>query len=134
MEQIKEIEEKKDELERNLVEFATSIEEACFELKTRIAARHGITDEEPSAVSEANFNLNYTECTSQKLGTFEVAEQKANLQEKWTRAFNILKKNNSTISNRYHGKGYAYSYWLYGKNNERIYRQKLKQKNEEKNT
>jgi hypothetical protein len=128
--QIKEIEEKKDDLERDLLDFATTIEDACFELKRRIAARHGVTDEEPPTVSEANFNLNYTEVTSPKLGTFEIAEEKTNPTEKWTRAHNILKQNNATISTRYHGNNYTYSYWLY---NGKIYRQKLKQNKEAQN-
>ena len=74
------------------------------------------------AVSEKNFNLNYSEFTSQKLGTFEIAENKGNITEKWNRAFNILKNANATISSRYHNEGYGFSYWLY---NNRIYRQKL---------
>jgi hypothetical protein len=121
--QIKEIEEKKDELETDLLEFATTIEDACFEFKRKIAARHGVTDEEASAVSESNFNLNFTEAHTQKLGTFEVAEEKANPPEKWTRALNILKQANAKIDSRYHGDNYSFSYWLY---NGRIYRQKLK--------
>ena len=121
--QIKEIEETKDDLERNLLAFATTIEDACFELKRNIAARHGVTDEEPLIVSEDHFDLNYKQVTSQKLGTFEITEEKANPPEKWTKAHNILKQNNSTISNRYHGTNYVFSYWLY---NKKIYRQKLK--------
>ena len=124
--QIKEIEETKDDLERDLLAFATTIEDACFELKRRIAARHGVTDEEPLIVSEDNFDLNYTEVTSQKLGTFEITEEKANPPEKWTKAHYILKQNNSTISNRYHSTNYVYAYWLY---NKKIYRQKLKRQN-----
>ena len=128
--QIKEIEEKKDDLERDLLDFATTIEDACFELKRRIAARHGVTDEELPTVSEAKFNLNYTEVTSPKLGNFEIAEEKTNPTEKWTRAHNILKQNNATISTRYHGNNYNFSYWLY---NGKIYRQKLKQNKEAQN-
>jgi len=80
-------------------------------------------DEIPAAVSEANFDLKTKEYTSQKLGTFEVAEEKGNIPEKWNRAFNILKNANATISSRYHGEKYTFSYWIY---NSRIYRQKLK--------
>jgi hypothetical protein len=75
------------------------------------------------AVSEENFNLNYSEFTGQKLGTFEVAEKQENNPEKWNRGFNILKNANASISSRYHGENYAFSYWIY---NSQIYRQKLK--------
>ena len=119
-----------EQQEANLVDFVTAIETACFDFKQTIAQKHGITDREAPAASEINFNLNFKEFTTQKLGTFEVTEEKENSLEKWTRALNILKQNQSTISTRYHGEGYVYSYWLYGKNLDRIYRQKLKQNNE----
>jgi len=115
-----------EQLEANLVDFVTAIETACFDFKQRIAQKHGITEEAP-AVSEINFNLNFKEFSTQKLGTFEVTEEKTNPPEKWIRALNILKQNNATISSRYHGESYVYSYWLYGENLDRIYRQKLKQ-------
>jgi hypothetical protein len=83
-EQIKEITENRDELEADLLEFATAIESACLDFKRKIAERHGVFDEEAPAVLEANFDLNYTEYASQKLGTFEVAEN-----------------------------NYSFSYWLY---------------------
>jgi hypothetical protein len=112
-----------DELELDILNFANAIEAACVDLKQRIARRHGVADEGAPAVSELNFGLSYTEYTSQKLGTFEVAEEKGSIPEKWSRAHNILKQANATISSRYHGENYAYSYWLF---KDRIYRQKLK--------
>ena len=112
-----------EKLEADLVDFVTAIESACFDFKQRIAQKHGVADQEGSIVSEINFNLNFSEFNTQKLGTFEVAEEKDNTPDKWNRAHNILKQKNSTISTRYHGKDYVYSYWLY---NGKIYRQKLK--------
>jgi dTDP-4-dehydrorhamnose reductase len=112
-----------EKLEADLLELVTAIETACFDFKQKIAQKHGVTDRKAPAVSEANFNLNFTEAHTQKLGTFEVAEENANPTEKWTRALNILKQANATISSRYHGENYSFSYWLY---NGRIYRQKLK--------
>jgi len=120
---LKELEEKNEELEADLLDLVAAIEGACVDFKRKIAKRHGVVDEEAPAVSEANFDLNYTEYTSQKLGTFEVAEEKGSLREKWSRALNILKQANATISSRYHGENYTFSYWTY---NSRIYRQKLK--------
>jgi len=112
-----------EKLEADLLNLVSAIESACFDFKQRITQKHDISNQEASAVSEANFNLNYTEVTSPKLGIFEIAEEKDNPKEKWTRALNILKQNNATISTRYHGNNYNFSYWLY---NDRIYRQKLK--------
>lgn len=86
--------------------------------------------EKQSSFWETDYNLNFKEFTTQKLGTFEVTEEKSNLPEKWIRALNILNQNNATISSRYHKEDYIYSYWLYGENHDRIYRQKLKQNNE----
>ena len=111
-------------IEEDVIDFCNAIEAAAVNLKQRIAERHGITKEETKPeVSENSLNLNYTEYTSQKLGTFEVAEEKDNTPENWTRAFNILKQANATISSRYHGDDYQFSHWLYA---DRIYRQKLK--------
>ena len=112
-----------DLFEADIMNFCTAIEAACVDLKQRIAERHGIIKEAKSTVSEENFSLKYTEHTSQKLGTFEVAEEKGNILEKWTSAFNILRQSNATISYRYHGENYSHSYWIW---NSKIYRQKLK--------
>lgn len=112
-----------EKLEVDLLELVTAIESACFNFKQKLAEKHGITDQELPTVLEANFKLNYTEYNSQKLGTYEVAEKNDNIPEKWNRALNILKQANATISSRYHGNNYNFSYWLY---NGRIYRQKLK--------
>ena len=112
-----------EKLEADLLNLVSAIESACFDFKQRIIQKHDISDQEALAVSENNFNLNFTEVTSPKLGIFEIAEEKDNSTEKWTRAHNILKQNNATISTRYHENNYNFSYWLY---NDKIYRQKLK--------
>jgi len=64
-----------EQQEANLVDFVTAIETACFDFKQTIAQKHGITDREAPAASEINFNLNFKEFTTQKLGTFEVTEK-----------------------------------------------------------
>jgi hypothetical protein len=80
-----------------------------------------------SAVNELNFiTLKFEGQQGAKLGDYEVAYKQNNLPEKWQAAFNILNLNNATISSRYHGESYQYSYWIYGEN--KIYRQKLKEK------
>lgn len=77
--------------------------------------------------NEANFmTLKYEAQKGTKLGEFEIAHKKANLDDKWQTAFTILRNSNSTIEDRYHGIDYQYSYWLYG--SDKIYRKKLQPK------
>jgi hypothetical protein len=61
-----------------------------------------------------------------KIGGYDLAFKQNNLESNWNSAYNVLKQNNSTINDRYHGKDYIFSYWLYGEG--KIYRQKLKAK------
>lgn len=79
-----------------------------------------------NVVSEDTFSiLKFEAQKGSKLGDFEVSYKANNIEEKWVQAFNVLSKANATIKDRYHGKGYQFSYWLYGEN--KIYRQKLKE-------
>ncbi len=81
--------------------------------------------EEKTAVNEEIFSiLKFDLQQDTKLGEFEVAYQQNNIAEKFQHAFEVLSKSNATIQSRYHGKEYAYSYWVYGEG--KIYRQKLK--------
>jgi len=68
--------------------------------------------------------LKFEEQKGAKLGTFEIANQNSNTVNAWKTPFDELGKANATIKDRYHGKNYEYSYWLYGEG--KIYRQKLK--------
>jgi len=104
-----------------LVEYFVKVIDAANEALEHLTPQE-IKEQAPS-VLEANFDLNFTEYAGQKLGAFEVAEKNGSIPEKWTRCFNILKQANATISSRYHGENYAFTYWLY---NGKIYRQKLK--------
>jgi hypothetical protein len=80
-----------------------------------------------AAVLELNFTtLRFEAQQGAKLGEYEIAYKQNNLQDKWQSAYNILRNSNATIKDRYHGEGYQHSYWLYGE--DKIYRQKLKQK------
>lgn len=82
---------------------------------------------ERAAVKEETFTiLKFEAQQGAKLGKFDVAHKASDLQDKWNNAYNILRNSNATINNRYHAKGYIYSYWLYGE--DKIYRQKLKPK------
>lgn len=85
------------------------------------------TSKTPAAVQEITFStLKFEVQQGARLGEFEIAYKQNNLPDKWQSAYNILRINNSTIKNRYHGDTYQYSYWLYGE--DKIYRQKLKPK------
>ena len=81
----------------------------------------------PIAVKELTFGiLKFETQQGAKLGEFEVAYKAANIADKWTPAYNVLRNSNATIKNRYYDRGYAYNYWLFSE--DRIYRQKLKPK------
>jgi hypothetical protein len=85
------------------------------------------TSKTPAAVQEITFStLKFEVQQGARLGEFEIAYKQNNLPDKWQSAYNILRINNSTIKDRYHGETYQYSYWLYGE--DKIYRQKLKPK------
>ena len=110
--------------EADILDFCNAIEAAVFNLKHRIVERHDTTKEEAKpAASEKNFNLTYTQHTGIKLGEFQIADEKDNHSDNYMRALNILKQNNANISDRYHGKDYEFSYWLY---DGKIFRQKYR--------
>lgn len=112
------------------VEFMTKLRDACQIIAD--AANEYIKSVsspqlELTAVQELTFTtLKFEVQQGAKLGDFEVAYKQNNLPDKWQSAYNILRNNNSTIKDRYHGDTYQYSYWLYSE--DKIYRQKLKPK------
>ena len=107
-----------------LLEYLNAAEAGIAAAKQRIKEKKGLRDQQSAAVLEATFDcLKFEAARGEKLGDYETASKKNNVSEKFQTAFNILSQSNSTISNRYHGQGYAYAYWLYG---DRIFRQKLK--------
>jgi hypothetical protein len=76
------------------------------------------------AVREETFtSLKFEEQTGARIGKFGVAYEKSNIPDHWNSAFNILRKNNATIKDRYYGEEYEFTYWLY---ENKIYRQKRK--------
>ena len=116
-------EEKLEKIIEAILNNANAQEAAAVDLKRRIAEIVGV--KELSTVKEETFTiLKFEKQQDAKIGEYEVAYKPNNLPEKFQPAFNILSKSNATISSRYHGGGYAYSYWLYGES--KIYRQKFK--------
>lgn len=116
-------------LRRNALQFEV---EQIDELLNRIGAYKGFEDaekketaaEKKTAVLEETFTvLKFDVMQGAKIGEYEVAYKASNIAEKWTSAYDVLRNSNATIKDRYYGKGYSFSYWLY---NEKIYRQKLK--------
>jgi len=102
------------------LDFLDALEAGIVNARQHIAEHKGVT-----AVKEDTFNiLKFDKQEGSKIGEFEVAYERNNLPEKWTPAYSILRKNNATISSRYHGDGYLYTYWLYGEG--KIYRQARK--------
>ena len=72
-----------------LVELLVKLRDAASE------ALDSLTPEEikeQQAVSEANFDLAFTEYSSPKLGTYEVTDEKANNKEKFLRALKMWLK------------------------------------------
>ena len=109
----------------DLLDYLTAQEAAIVALKMQIAKLFGPAKEDVAVKEETFTCLKFEPQKGEKLGDFETATQKNNIPDKWNSAFNILRKDNSTINNRYHGEGYQFSYWIYG---DRIFRQVLKRK------
>jgi len=121
-------------IERDTCQFK---KERIDELLNKIGEVKGFADSEKlkqppvkagsAAVLEQTFStLRFEAQQGAKLGDYEIAYKSGNWEDKWRPAYNILRNSNATIKDRYHGQGYAYSYWLYGE--DKIYRQKLKPK------
>lgn len=77
-----------------------------------------------AVVKEENFSiLKFEDKKGSRLSEYGIAYRNGNIPGNFDRAFNILQKANATISIRYHGEEYSFTYWLY---KEAIYRQKKK--------
>jgi hypothetical protein len=112
-----------EEILEIIVDYANAQEAAAVNLKHRIAELVGV--KEAVVVKEETFTiLKFEKQQGARIGEYEVAYKANNLEDKWVQAYNILRRNNTTIADRYHGEGYVHSYWLYGEG--KIYRQKLK--------
>lgn len=102
-----------------IVDFANSIEAACVQLKRYIGEVHGI-----AAKEETFLSLKWEKRSGDKLKDYEVTSKILNSgNDTFQRCFNILKRNNAVISNRFRESGWGHAYWLYG---EYVYRQQLK--------
>jgi hypothetical protein len=110
--------------------------ERIDELLNRVGEAQGISNAVEKTSNAATPNAKHEETAftllkfepqkGAQLGDFDIACKANNIEDKWTYAFNTLKKANATIKDRYHSEGYQFSYWIYGEG--KIYRQKLKPK------
>jgi len=108
-----------EEVLEPLTDLLNAFEAAITQFKQAVSKRVGV------AIKEEAFHiLKWEKASGSRLGEFEVAYKNSNLPDKWDHAYAVLRRNNATISNRYHGDGYVYAYWIYGEG--KIYRQKLK--------
>ena len=111
-----------EKIQQAILKYLESVEAATKQLKQQISNQQ--TNE---TISEnIFFALNFEQREGTRLGEYEIAQEIANQNEAWNKAISILKNSQSTIISRYHKEGYIHSYWLYGENHDRIYRQKLK--------
>jgi hypothetical protein len=86
------------------------IADAANELLKSMAPSELGLEYPPAAVKETAFTaLKWDAQTGSKLGDFHVAYKASNIEDKWQHAFNILRKSNATIKERYHGVSYSYS-------------------------
>jgi hypothetical protein len=112
-------------IERDVAQFKMN---AIDELLNKVGEVKGYTEAQQKTtgfVQEETFTtLKFEQAKGERLGEFEVSHRSSNLSDKWAHAYAVLRQNNSTIKDRYHGPNYKFSYWLYGE--DRIYRQKRK--------
>lgn len=118
-------------MDRNYIEFLVKIRDG-FAMITDATNTYieSLTPQEiKEHVNESVFSeLKFEQQTGAKLGAFELSNKTnpENHADKWNIAFDTLSKAKATIQDRYHGKDYQFSYWLFGEG--KIYRQKLKEK------
>lgn len=112
-----------EKLPEAVIDFANDVEAACVKLKLAIGEQHGV------GIKEETFTklLGWQESQGNKIGPFEFTTRKANGNSgAFNQVYNILKVNNATINNRFHGDGYWFGYWLFSGKPDTIYKQKVK--------
>lgn len=110
-----------EEMLKLLSDFATAIENAALQLKQGI----GKMVEVEVTISEIPFlNLRWEKSRGAILKEYEFTSKVANSgSDDYYHCLKVLKVNKATINNRFHCKGWKYSYWLYNKKPDVIYRQ-----------
>lgn len=119
--------------EEVVFEYVAAVEDAGRNLRERVAELHGVAkDETPGenrkTVAEDNFFFEYDNYESPNMGKYQSATKEGNITGRFQNAYNILKKADARIDNRYHGPDYEFAYWIWEHGKDRIYRQKLRKK------
>jgi hypothetical protein len=115
-------EKSNEEVYELLVDFADAIEAAAVNIKQQISQKM----KTPKASEDQFLSLKWEKKQGTKLKEFEVSTKTLNSSsESFQHCFNILKRNNATINNRFHDANWQYAYWLY---NDAIFRQVLSKK------
>ena len=115
---------KAEKLSEAIMDFANALEAACIQLKRYVGDFHGVVKE------ETFLNLSgWEKSQGNRIGEFEFTARKANIDsDVFNHAYNILKANSASISNRFLDKGYRFTYWLFSGKPDTIYRQVVKAK------
>lgn len=114
-----------EKLSEAIIDFANAIEAAAVQLKRYIGETQGVEVKEETFINL----LGWEESQGNRIGTFQFTSRKANNNsEVFNHAYNILKANDATISNRFRDQGFQHSYWLFSGKPDTIYRQVLKRK------
>ena len=120
-------EKRLNRLSESLIDFCNAVESASFNLQRKLQGSGN--NEAKTVLSEDTFNiLKWQDEKGVRLGDFQVAYKNMNLPDKWLHCYNILKANNSLISNPFKEKGYVHRYWIFpSKYEDRIFRKKIKE-------
>jgi hypothetical protein len=114
-----------EKLSEIMLDFFNAVEAACVQGKRLIGALHGVCVKEEAFLSL----LGWSRSQGNRIGEFEFTTRKTNNNsDAFNHAYNILKINNASISNRFQDKVFQFGYWLFDGKPDTIYRQILRGK------
>ena len=98
----------------------------CLELHDWMRAGEAVLAKKESVLETVFTCLNWGVLQSPNLGSFKVALKKDN-DEKWIKAYDILRRSNAAINKRFLEPGYVHGYWVWQERPDRIFAKQLKQ-------
>jgi len=108
-----------------LTDLGNGLEALSVDIKQRIAK----ILKTPRISEEPFFALKWDKKEGNKLKEYETTTKAQNSgSDNFHHCLNILTRNKATIQNRFHDKGWGFSYWLYPQREGTIYRQILPKK------
>jgi len=99
-----------EQLEEDMLIFATALEAACVQFKQSRGHKHGV------GVKEETFTclLGWEKNSGNRIGDFEFTTRKANNNsDQFNHAYGILKTNNADIKNQFSDEGFKFHYWIW---------------------